>query len=389
MRYVTLLADRLSKSNFFYLDKILFWIRQIKPSRRLSVKESREAVFIQNAYNLEPLKSSQKLTIFLVPPRGRLTGGIISIFKLHEISSEVQKDSLCLLVTYPGFFTRATHGDYESAQQIYRWEQITQYGKQARELIIHIPEYYSAGFYSDLSASDIEFVKSIPLLKINILNQNLLLMPERDKIQTLFRLTNHVTQTVGFERNATQKVCDHYGLPLYAVPSYIDLENCVKKDYSAKRKIILYSPDEHPLKKRVVQHLKSELKGFELREIRNLTYFEFLDLISDALFCISFGEGFDGYYIQPYYAQSIGISVYNEVFFPDAELKAYPFVYGSYEELEQKVVEDVKKYSQNRETYVQVSSKVLSYFQLRINKKSNTSNGLELFYKNRPTFMPK
>ena len=53
----------------------------------------------------------------------------------------------------------------------------------------------------------------------------------------------------------------------------------------------------------------------------------YMDYIAKAMFVISFGEGFDGYFIQPCLVGSVGIAVYNERFFPDSSWKELDNVY--------------------------------------------------------------
>ena len=72
-------------------------------------------------------------------------------------------------------------------------------------MILHIPEYYADDFYNDLTEKDIEFLKSIKKLHINIMNQNIELMPEPEKLKDLYKLTNNITQTIAHDRYATQE----------------------------------------------------------------------------------------------------------------------------------------------------------------------------------------
>lgn len=344
---------------------------------------------IQNLYDLNDLKKAKKIVVFLIPSDDCVTGGIISIFKLCHFTRELLSDSVSSIIsTHPGRYTYAKNSGYENDELVYRWEQVINNAHGVQELILHIPEYYSFRFYKDLQTNEKRFLRSIPTLKINILNQNINSMPKLRHLKDLGKLTRFVTQSVGFDRCVTQEVCDRYGMPLYQVPSFVDLESCIKKKYGKKKGLILYSPDQNPLKHRIINKLKKDLNDFELREIRNIKYLQFLDLIADALFCISFGEGFDGYYIQPYYAGSIGISVYNDSFFPDSQFKDFPFVYSSYEKMEHNIVDDIKKVYKNQKKFENISTKIYHYFQNNINKKDNTIKGLGRFYKNSPTFLP-
>jgi hypothetical protein len=350
---------------------------------------NRKDVPVQDLYNLNNLKGAQRLVVFLVPSNDNVAGGVISIFKFCQITRELLSDSVAIICTHPGRYTYAKNSGFENDELVYRWEQVVKNANNVQELILHIPEYYSFRFYKDLRANERSFLKSIPTLKINILNQNINAMPKLVQLKDLGLLTKLVTQSISFDRCVTQSVCDQYGVPVYQVPSFVDLENCIKKNYEQKKRLILYSPDMQPLKYRIINQLKKDLNDFEFKEIRNLKYLQFLNLVADSLFCISFGEGFDGYYIQPYYAKSIGISVYNDQFFPDAKIKNFPFVYSSYEQMEQNIANDIKKVVKYNKQFKKISTEIYHYFQKNINNKDRTIRGLDLYYNNAPTLLPR
>ena len=343
---------------------------------------------IQDKYELKEWQSAKKIIIFLVPPDAMMAGGIMSIFYCCQFSRNLNRDGLCIISTPPGERTYAKNNQFENDEKIYRWDQVMENTKKSTELFIHIPECWVKRFYKDLTMKDIVFLKKHRNLKLNILNQNIDLMPKLKYINRLLNLTDKVTHSTGFLRYTSQEICDLFGLPLYYIPSYINLDYCVRKPFSDKQKLILYSNDFNIAKQKIIEHLEENLKDFQIREINGITYDEFLELISNALFCISFCEGFDGYYIQPYYARSIGVSVYNEKFFPSSSLKSFPFVYDSYDELYEKIVDDIKIVCDDPERYERVVGETHAYFVNNINKNCETINGLERLYNNKHMFLP-
>lgn len=350
------------------------------------LKESTRARLIQNTYNLNPIKKSEKLVIFLVPGQIELLGGIMTIFQACQISKEVYPDALHLIATFPGYFTYAKNNKFKNEEVVFRFSQIINNLNNVQELVLHIPEFYAARFIFDLSKSQIKIFQKIKDLKINILNQNINFMPEYDLLKTLYQLTPNLSHSVGFEKFATQDIANQYRLPLYSMFSFLDLENCVVKEFDKKEKIILFSSDPHPMKNTILKILQENLIDFRLKEIKNLTYEEFLEAIASAMFCISFGEGFDGFFIQPYYANSIGIAVYNNIFFPKEEIKEFPFIYENYEELAQNIVNDILVNYKNKDLYEETSKNTLLFLKDNINKKENTSNGLKKIYTSMPDF---
>ena len=344
---------------------------------------------IQNKYDFSPLKEAKSAIIFLVPTKNVVNGGVISIFNLCRLSRDVAKNRVVLIATYPGKFTYHKNDKFKNDEQVYRFSQIVKYGKGLEELIIHVPEYYSEQFYSDLSVSEKKFLKSVRKLQINIMNQNLLCMPTVCYLKKLYKLTDNVTQTTGFKRYSTQEICNKFQMPLYYVSPLNNLENaCVKKEFGEKKKIILYSPDSQPLKPNILEHLKDNLPDFEFRMVEDLTYEEFLEAVSEAMFCVSFGEGFDGYYIPPYYSKSIGVAVYNDIFFPNPEIKSLPFVYKTYDDLRKKLPGDIKNVCGNKGEYERISESSFAYIKQHAGNKEVTVSGLEKFYKGEATFIP-
>ena len=73
-----------------------------------------------------------------------------------------------------------------------------------------------------------------------------------------------------------------------------------------------------------------------------MTINEYIDLICRAKFTISFGEGWDGYFLEPYLCDSIAFTVYNHIFFPNKFNSLLPCVYQTWAEAEERLVIDIK-----------------------------------------------
>ena len=83
------------------------------------------------------------------------------------------------------------------------------------------------------------------------------------------------------------------------------------------------------------------IPGLRVQVIQNLTYEQYKAVISRAKWAITFGEGLDGYIIEPVFSGAIGFAVYNDEFFtPD--FKTLPTVYDSYDTLLKKIADDMK-----------------------------------------------
>lgn len=337
-----------------------------------------DAIKIQNSYDLSNIKNTKKLIVFFIPPKNDINGGIMSIFSICKYSREICPDAQCVITTFPSKVTYERNTFFKNDEKIYRWEQIVNNAKNVKELIIHIPEYFSDKFSTALTNKDFKFLKQIENVQINILNQNIELMPEPEKIKGLYKITNNVTQTIAHDRYATQEVCDKWQIPTHFLSVHIETSGYRSYAFEEKEKIIVLSPDEAPYKEAIVKKLKQELPDFKLITVENMPFDEYMDLIAKAYFTISFGEGFDGYFNQPQAVRGLGMAVYNSDFFPDESWLELKNVYKSPADMENNIVNDIKELSANKELYYSLINKM--------NEKLSTLYGEDLFKRNLEKF---
>ena len=352
-------------------------------------KQFIDAVKIQDAYDLTNLNNAKKLILFLIPSPDEcvINGGIMSIFSLCETSREINPDATCIISTFPNKkYTYAKNDKFLNNESIYRFSQIVDNAKNLEEMILHIPEYYADDFYNDLTERDIEYLKSIKNLHINIMNQNIELMPEPEKLRDLYKLTNNITQTLAHDRYATQEVCDKWQIPTHLFSVNIDLGKYKSYSFEEKEEIIVLSPDCNENKEKIVKKLEKELPDWKLITVNNMTFTEYMDLISRAFFTITFGEGMDGYFGQPQYVNSVGFAVYNDEFFPNNNWKNFENVYTSYVEMYENIVADVKKYSQNKEKYEKIIKDFINE-NSKLYQISKFYDNLKRFYKKEYDFI--
>lgn len=353
-------------------------------------KQFKDAIKIQDAYDLTKLKNTKKLILFLIPSpdSAMINGGIMSIFSLCEESRRINEDTLCIISTPPHCkYTYAKNDKFLNNEKIYRFSQIVDNAKNLDEMILHIPEYYADDFYNDLTEKDIKFLKSIKNLHINIMNQNIELMPEPEKLKELYKLTNNFTQTIAHDRYATQEVCDKWQIPTHLFSVNIDLSKYKIYSFEEKEKIIALSPDWNINREKVVEKLEKELPDWKLITVKNMTFTEYMDLISKAFFTITFGEGMDGYFNQPNYVGGLGFAVYNEEFFPNISWKSLKNVYSSYKEMQERLCDDIKNLISNKELYyLTINEHIQKLNEIYTN--SNYKSNIDKFYKKDYDFVP-
>lgn len=356
---------------------ITYRIFGIKFSRK-NMELTKNSIKEQNLYDLTELQATKELIVCFIPNIKMITGGIQSIYSICKYSREICSQAQCLIATVPGKYTYSYNPYFKNEEKIYRFEQIIKNAKNVEKLTLHIPEYYADKFYKALKKDEIKFLKGIKDLHINILNQNIELMPEPQKLKGLYKLTDNVTQTIGHHRYATQEVCDKWQMPTHFLSVHIDLSGYKSYPFEEKEKIIVLSPDKAPYRQAVVEKLQKELPDFKLVTVQNMTFSEYMDLIARAYFTITFGEGFDGYFNQPHVVGGLGMAVFNPDFFPDKSWLELKNVYTTAEDMENNIVNDIKELSANKELYYSLINK--------IKEKLSTLYGEDLFKRNLEKF---
>ncbi len=296
---------------------------------------------------------AENLTVVVIPEKNAMSGAIYSFFRLAYYTKKHFKDDAEVLVmtrTYPTRETYAKQVHFNTDEIVFRFEQINKF-KKVKNLTIHIPEYATKDFYKLINNKTKKYLSQIDNIHINILNQNINLMPEKEDFADLYKITSNITQSVSHLSYCTQEIADKYGLK--TIYFNIPHEKLVYpfRTFSEKKDIIIYSPDNHHKKDSILKKIKRELPEFELLEIKHIKFEKFIKLTSEVKFSITFGEGYDGYFLSPVVEGGVGLAVYNEEFFPADEYKEHINVFLSYEDMEENIVNVIKKLNSDEELY--------------------------------------
>lgn len=393
--------------NFYFHsdEKSLSFLRaRLKNKFWASVLTDREletiiSISIQDNYDLSRAYDAKKLVVFFEIAPYRMCGGQMSLFSYCKYSKEIlATDAEVIMTTLPGLYTYNHNTNFENDIKICRWEQIVDLLVNKEECVLHIPEVNIVNpengeelFKNSLSDIDLKLLQSINKLHINIVNQQIEIMPPVDKFQWLHEITDKLTMTVCNKAAATQKICDKFGLPLHMLSVYYDLGNVKRIPVPKKTKLILLSPDVPPdglqSKTNFVKKINKELPDYKIFFIHNLTLQECMTLTAAAAAVISFGEGFDGYLNNSPQVGTMAFAVYNDTFFPDESWKNFPNVYLSYEEMYANVITDIKKYMNNANLYEETVAKHEKAVHDLYNFNAYLDN-LKRFYEERFDFYP-
>jgi hypothetical protein len=321
------------------LSKTFGMVKQLL-SRGRAKKAQDELIRI----NFNP--DTRKLIAFLVPGINVVSGGTMSICSLAKISAGLKSvhNSEVLIATLPAssLFTKYTY--FDNPFDIYRFEQLYSYFTGIEELTLHLPEFFVTHFLASLTDREKVFLKNIPRLKINILNQNVWLMPPDDAIDRLKELTGLITCTTAHPNDCTVESRNYYDIPFH----YFSASNLTEYYYSPywkKEDVMVISHDKHRDKGRILRRLRRDHPEINLIKIENMAYEKYKKLLSRAKWAITFGEGIDGYFMESIRSGAIPFAVYNKDFFSDRFMNL-PNVYQSFEDLYNHLSDDLRTLDQ-------------------------------------------
>lgn len=312
----------------------------------------------------------------------------MSIFSLCKESrrfASIHKADV-VLCTYPCHPTYGKNDLFDNDETVASFHDLIKQYAGLESLTLHVPELALDILYGGLARHE-DYLAKIPDLHINIMNQNIKYMPDETTVANLYRYTANITQTTAHDRYATQEMCNKYGMPLHHMSVFIDSSSYEKTDYTNKSNVIVYSPDKKTdFRDPILSELRSKLHGYRLVEVRDMSYSKYKKVVADAKFVLTFGEGFDGYFIESVFSGGVPFAAYNDEFFPAEDFKKYPSVYKNYEEMLKNICGDVAKFD-SKKTYEELNAGLYDRLS-QIYSFKNYINNLENFYRGKYTFLP-
>ena len=304
--------------------------------------------------NFDP--NSKSLIIFLIPSGDIIGGGIMSICSIYTESQKLSTlhHSEVLVSKYPydenilfNKFTKFNNNIY-----CYNFENVFQIFQNLDNLVIHIPEIAVKEFYLTYnlkwSISNKLWLKNIQNKHLNILNQNIKLMPDIIYVNKMKELFTKLTQTTAHKKYSNIDIQNKFNLPLHHLSTFYNSSFYKKKPFNKKKSIIMVSPDYHPQKSTILNKLKVNLPDLQIVIVENMTYQEYKDLAADCMFSITFGEGLDGYFAEPLWSGGVSFAVFNEEFFTN-NFKHMDTIYMNYKQMENSICFDIIKFKNEYE----------------------------------------
>lgn len=282
--------------------------------------------------------ASRKLAIFFNVARDTIGGGMLSINRFaNHAQAMVAETGFDVAVSGVPLGARAVaFSKFEAPVRQLTLQSIAEHC-DPEEVMLLIPEVFAISFAQDLTAFELSWLVRRKKLRVVILNQNQEMMPGPKELQEAFlHLTTDVTISTAHTRYCNGRLADRYHMPVKQLTPY--LPEMMFRTFAEKERLIILSCDEIApqsgyTREYIVRMLERRLPSFQFVAIERMSLDDYLDLASRAMFSITFGEGMDGYYIEPVLAGGISFAVYNNIFFPE-NFEGAPGIFSSWAELE-------------------------------------------------------
>ena len=330
------------------IKKILRFFRYGNERRKVfrEIKIRRQQnILIKKNYK----QNEENLIVFIVAGadwftgKDNISGGIMSIASIYEETKKLKEthNSEVIMVTHPKANLLLKHTQFENDIMIFRFEQVFSFFFSLKSVIFHVPTILLSSVLKGFMVYQSKLIK-IENLHFNILNQNIKLMADKNNINKLRLFSKNITQTTAHIRYTTNNLRIKYGIPIHLFSVFADAKNYEFIRYSNKKNIILISPDAQPYKNIILEKIRNRLDTFECIIIKNLKYKEYKQLIKNAKFMITFGEGLDFYFIETVFSGGVSVAVYNNDFFTP-KFKNKTGVFNSYSEMKDNIVNLIKQ----------------------------------------------
>lgn len=333
------------------LNKVITKYNILRRSFIESFRTFRQKIYLLTRINTK----TKKLIIFFIEGPWRpgesipASGGLLSIDSIYKISKtlfDVHRSEVILctltgknLYSFPNF---------TSSSRIVSLPLLKKF-KNPENVIIHVPEYLTAALLSLLSDGTLRTYLQPSHLHINLLNQNIQLMPPPSVVSDLKEFADTITQTTAHKKYCSEVILGKYNIPYYLLGVWIDIKQYNKTSFENKKDLILFSPDGLALNEEVRLVLEQEFPQYEFRTIQKLSYKAYKALITKAKYCFTFGEGLDAYFIESFFSNTLCFAIYNEDFFTSV-YSALPTVLPNVTKLKESVVQLIRQ-THDREIY--------------------------------------
>lgn len=304
---------RALKSRIYKKLPANFWRRSgFYIRRKFSARKNLLLSYFKKENYSATFDTNKEVIGFLVYDQDCISGGIISIFKLAELSRSLNPDNLVQIFSGPGNGNVSKYTRFDNDELIVGSSVLFELIVQQQIKILHVPEVLVSWFFDRALSLGVDCRN----LHVNILNQNTELMPKADFVESLKLKCRSLTQTTAHEKYSSHEYFEKFNIPLTHVSTYMSPVHYKKTSFSEKENNILISHDPHYIKDFLFSVLNSSFVGYEKVTIIGMSYAHYLSLTAKSKYMITLGEGMDNYFIETVFFGGIPFTVYNPNFMP-------------------------------------------------------------------------
>lgn len=285
---------------------------------------------------------TKRLIVFLTPGHELRAGGVLSIAAMYRESGKLRElhQAKVALCAVPGDPFLLKYSWFENRNYILNLESLLKCCGSLDFLQLHIPEYQVNRVLDWLNVASTTLLRTVGELQLNVLLQNIDLIQGQD-VSGLKRF-GRVTCTTAHEAYTNSATRNALGVPVHKLGAFIGPELYARSGYQDKESLMIVSHDDHPLKEQVLLQIARMLPELKTQVIRDLSYEDYMKLISRAKWSLTFGEGLDSYFVEPTFSGGVSFAVFNDRFFTPAFAKLET-VYPSWEILLNRITTDLRR----------------------------------------------
>jgi hypothetical protein len=304
--------------------------------------------------NYSPL--SKRLIVFLTLGYDVVKGGNLSISSIYRETIRMKRihGAEVVMCTLPGDPRLLRYTKFDNQDYMYPLSSVLSYFQDLESLMIHVPEYSIDQFLEKSSEEDHCKMEAIPDVHVNIMIQNIRLLPGPEPIRKIAHV-GKVTCTTAHERYSTPEISTRLGIPLYKLSTYVSPQWYDRTQYSEKEDLVVVSHDPHPAKEAILRTIARTLPNTRIWVVKEITYEEYKKIVRRAKWAVTFGEGLDGYFLETVFSGGIAFATYNDDFFTE-DFRSLRTVYPSYEVMLRSICPDIKNLDSER-SYVDYQRK--------------------------------
>lgn len=292
---------------------------------------------------------AERLVLYLTVGEDKAWGGLLSTVSMYEETLRLKHihGAEAAICTVPGDPLLIKYTKFTNHNYVFSLSPLLDRMPNLRSLLVHVPECYIRQFITRTSPKDWRRLRAIPDLRFNILIGNIEVLDPLAAVRELQAL-GAVTCTTAHRAYSSLEVQQTLGCPVCELSTYVSPERYERRPYREKEDLLIVSHDRHPRKSQILGAIARRFPRVRIQVIQNLAYEEYKRCIARAKWCLTFGEGLDGYFVETIFSGGIAFAVYNTTFFTE-DFQSLRTLYPSYERLGQQVCSDLAALDREQE----------------------------------------